>query len=112
MLVDVAYLLRKRLRAFDLAYRIGGEEFVVLLPGAGLGEAETVARDLWSSLRTTPVAGLHVTASLGVPVSEPGAPFVFDATFQAADAALYRAKAEGRDRIRTAGDPAGLAAVS
>ena len=36
VLQDVAYLLRKQLRAFDLAYRIGGEEFLVLLPGADL----------------------------------------------------------------------------
>jgi hypothetical protein len=39
VLVDVAYALRKRLRAFDLAYRVGGEEFLVLLPGATLEDA-------------------------------------------------------------------------
>ena len=43
VLKDIAYVMRKELRAFDLAYRIGGEEFLVLLPGANAGEAEEFA---------------------------------------------------------------------
>jgi diguanylate cyclase (GGDEF)-like protein len=46
VLKDVAYLVRKRLRAFDLAYRLGGDEFLILVPGADLKVAETVAEDL------------------------------------------------------------------
>jgi len=39
VLVEVAYRLRKALRAYDLAYRVGGEEFLVVLPGAGVPDA-------------------------------------------------------------------------
>ena len=46
VLVDVAYTLRKELRAFDIAYRLGGEEFLVLLPGATLEDAELLAERL------------------------------------------------------------------
>ena len=43
MLRDVAYEIRKSLRSFELVYRIGGEEFLVLLPGVALHEAVDVA---------------------------------------------------------------------
>lgn len=106
VLQEVAYRMRTHLRAFDLAYRLGGEEFVVLLPGATDDDAERIAGELWSAIRDAPIAGLDVTASLGVHVSPAGGVFSFDAAFGAADAALYRAKAEGRDRVVVAGpDP-------
>ena len=44
VLVDVAYALRKELRAFDMAYRLGGEEFLVLLPGAERGRGGRARR--------------------------------------------------------------------
>ena len=46
VLRDVAYSLRKRLRAFDLAYRLGGEEFLVLLPGSDANQAASLAEEL------------------------------------------------------------------
>ena len=46
VLKEVAYLVRKRLRAFDLAYRLGGDEFLVLVPGADLESAATLAEEL------------------------------------------------------------------
>lgn len=99
VLQETAYRMRKELGAFDLAYRIGGEEFAVLLPGADESQAHATAGRLWSVLRGTPISGLQITASFGVGVSEAGEAFDFDHTFRAADAALYRAKREGRDRI-------------
>lgn len=99
VLQEVAYRVRTGLRAFDLAYRLGGEEFVVLLPGADEAAAESIGRELWSAIRCAPVSGLAVTASVGVAVSPAGEPFAFDVTFRAADAALYEAKAQGRDRV-------------
>ena len=98
VLVDVAYTLRKELRAFDLAYRIGGEEFVVVLPGAGQQDAGDVAERLRLAVELSPVGGLQVTMSFGVASSLPG-PFAFPELFAAADAALYEAKSAGRNRV-------------
>ena len=53
-LTDVAYLLRKQLRAFDLAYRIGGEEFLILLPGADTRECAELAEGLRRASRQAP----------------------------------------------------------
>jgi diguanylate cyclase (GGDEF)-like protein len=104
VLRDIAYRLRKRLRAFDLTYRLGGEEFLVLLPGADAQQAALVAEDLRAAVSGTPSAGLLVTMSFGVSASEPGT-FDYDRTFATADRALYEAKAAGRNRVHVAGAP-------
>jgi diguanylate cyclase (GGDEF)-like protein len=112
----IAARLRDRLRAFDLLYRLGGDEFVVLLPGADLSESETVA----DSLRTAVDAeclpdGWPVSMSFGVSASARGELFRYRDVFTAADAALYEAKREGRDRVcasRSAGRSARGAAVA
>ena len=46
VLADVAYTIRKQLRAFDLAYRLGGEEFLILIPGADSKRAVVLAERL------------------------------------------------------------------
>jgi diguanylate cyclase (GGDEF)-like protein len=105
VLIDVAYTLRKELRAFDLAYRIGGEEFLVVLPGAGMQDAADVAERLRLAVELSPAGGMPVTMSFGVATSSPG-PFTFVDLFGTADAALYQAKRAGRNRVVTAsGDP-------
>jgi diguanylate cyclase (GGDEF)-like protein len=101
-LKDVAYRIRKRLRAYDLAYRLGGEEFLVVLPGATPEHAAMVAEDLRAAIEGQPVAGLHVTMSLGVAGSVPGA-FDYESVFTEADLALYEAKHAGRNCVRTRG---------
>jgi diguanylate cyclase (GGDEF)-like protein len=99
-LTDVAYLLRKRLRAFDLAYRIGGEEFLVLLPGADTRESARIAEDLRQSVAAGMLGdGTALTISFGVSASARGAGFDYDRVFAAADEALYEAKSEGRNRV-------------
>lgn len=102
VLQEVAYRLRKHLRAFDLAYRIGGEEFLVVMPGADTRQAEEIAEQLRLAIRDAPAAGLHVTISFGVASSEPGT-FDYEDVFARADAALYAAKAAGRDQVRVDG---------
>ncbi len=99
VLRDVAYRMRKTLRAYDLAYRLGGEEFLIVLPGADIGQAAIVAEDLREAIGRDPVAGLMITISFGVSASEPGE-FIYDEIFAQADLALYRAKQDGRNRVR------------
>ncbi len=104
VLVDVAAALRTQLRAFDLAYRIGGEEFLVLLPGARLADAADLAERLRAAVESAPVAGgLRVTMSFGVTCSNAGE-FGYAEVFAAADRALYAAKRAGRNRVHLSGD--------
>jgi diguanylate cyclase (GGDEF)-like protein len=100
VLQDVAYLLRKQLRAFDLAYRIGGEEFLVLLPGADREQAEEMAERLRQGvLADTVGGGLRVTMSFGVSASRRDGAFDYQQICEEADAALYEAKRLGRNRV-------------
>ncbi|HEY6762347.1 MAG TPA: GGDEF domain-containing protein [Baekduia sp.] len=98
VLREIAYRWRTALRAYDLAYRLGGEEFVVLLPGATVDEAQGLAEKLREVVRTEPIAGRQVTMSFGVAVSGPGG-FDVDTQYGRADDALYEAKRLGRDRV-------------
>jgi diguanylate cyclase (GGDEF)-like protein len=99
VLKEVAYELRKRLRAFDLSYRIGGEEFLIVLPGAERAQALDLAEELRTGIAAAPWAGQSVTMSFGVSASDPGEVFDYDAAFKEADAALYEAKRSGRNRV-------------
>jgi diguanylate cyclase (GGDEF)-like protein len=98
VLVDLAYRIRKNLRAFDLAYRVGGEEFLVLLPGAQPAEACAIAEHLREAIAREPVAGVAITMSFGVAGSDASG-FDSQAVVAAADRALYAAKTAGRDRV-------------
>jgi diguanylate cyclase (GGDEF)-like protein len=110
VLTEVAYRLRTTLRAYDLVYRIGGEEFVVVVLGQNTQGALQIAEALRRAITAEPIAGLTITASFGVAGSAAGEPFVWDEVFAAADAALYDAKAAGRDCVRA--DPAADRALS
>jgi diguanylate cyclase (GGDEF)-like protein len=100
VLTDVAYTIRKQLRAFDLAYRAGGEEFVVLLPGADRAASFVIAETLRAAVEAGSAGdGLDVTISCGVSASERGASFRYDSVFAEADRALYVAKRSGRNRV-------------
>ena len=102
VLVDVSYSLRKSLRAFDLCYRTGGEEFLVLLPGANLDQAEAIAEQLRESIELLESGSLGVTMSFGVAASADGEPLDYAALYARADSALYEAKHSGRNRVFTA----------
>ena len=99
VLQEVAYRIRRELRAYDLAYRLGGEEFVVLLLGGSPDAGATVAEQLRAAVADDPIVGLDITVSLGVAASVPGNTFVWADVFARADAALYKAKAGGRNRV-------------
>ncbi|MCP2325559.1 diguanylate cyclase (GGDEF)-like protein [Hamadaea flava] len=113
VLAEFARRVRAEIREVDLAFRHGGEEFVVLLPETDLAGGVAVADRLCASMRTQPVllprGRVDVTVSIGIAVfPEHGA--TGSAVLQAADDALYAAKAAGRDRHRTAFSP-GVASV-
>jgi diguanylate cyclase (GGDEF)-like protein len=110
VLQDVAYIMRKQLRAFDLAYRMGGEEFLVLLPGAERAQAATVAELLRRAVEAEPLGGgIDVTISCGVADSAADSAFSYETVFAEADAALYEAKRTGRNRVCEAGARAAAA---
>lgn len=102
VLRDLAHLIRAELRAYDLAYRLGGEEFMILLPGAEVADAAKIAYHLRSVVQHAKLCGQSVTMSFGVGASRDGL-FDYDDVFEAADQALYLAKHAGRNRVRVAG---------
>ena len=111
VLVEVAYRLRKALRAFDLAYRVGGEEFLIVLPGADVAAAADLAEQLRAAVAAEPAAGLWVTMSFGVAGSA-GPGLQRELLLDEADTALYAAKARGRDQVVAADQPASAGAAA
>jgi diguanylate cyclase (GGDEF)-like protein len=99
VLREVARRLGECVGAFEPVYRLGGEEFVMLLPGLGVTAAQEVATRMWQAIRHRPIEGVAVTMSFGVAVSDGDEPFDFDSVFARADQALYAAKHAGRDRV-------------
>jgi diguanylate cyclase (GGDEF)-like protein len=97
VLRDVAYELRKRLRSFELAYRLGGEEFLIVLPGVSQPEGQEVAERLRTTIEESRPTGIPVTISIGLSVAS-GEDVAYEALFKAADEALYKAKRAGRNR--------------
>ncbi len=102
VLKQIAYALRKDLRAFDLAYRIGGDEFLIVMPGASLEECEGLAHQLCRTVEKSIGDSVNLTISFGVNASKQGEAFEYDTVFAGADAALYAAKQDGRNQVRTA----------
>ncbi len=58
VLREAAYVLRKHLRSFELVYRLGGEEFLIVLPGAPLAEAEAIAEHTRAAIERHRLGGL------------------------------------------------------
>ena len=98
VLQDVAYTMRAALQAGDTIYRVGGEEILVILPGAGREDAIEIAERLRHEVRERRPVGVQVTVSIGVAVSEPDLVDTDDLLARA-DAALYAAKAGGRNQV-------------
>lgn len=104
VLREFAVRLATNVRAIDLPCRYGGEEFVVVMPGASLEAAERVADRIRRDVGGAPfrVMGgrelLNVTISAGVAATE-GPHDTPEALLKRADEALYEAKTSGRDRV-------------
>ena len=102
-------LLRAYVRKVDVAGRLGGEEFAVLLPETDMDSAALVADRMRralseSSLEVTPGSRISLTASFGIAQVAPGQ--ASEQLLSRADAALYEAKSAGKNRVSLA--PAAL----
>ncbi len=108
VLVAVARALRGAVRSQDDVIRMGGEEFLVLLPGAGhaaaLARLENVRQQVASVSAALGIAGLAVTASIGLAVLRPGRDDLAG-LLRRADHAMYRAKRAGRNQVCDAEQP-------
>ena len=104
VLREFAVRLATNVRAIDLPCRYGGEEFVVVMPGASLAAAERVADRIRRDVGGAPfrIMGgrelLTITISVGVAATD-GPDDTPEALLKRADEALYEAKASGRDRV-------------
>jgi diguanylate cyclase (GGDEF)-like protein len=101
VLIGFARTVRRNLRKYDITGRYGGEEFLVIAPGRNAEPFECVYERVRSQVADTALetsAGpISVTVSIGTATGN-GASSV-DEMLRAADLALYRAKAEGRNRV-------------
>lgn len=112
VLKQVATRLASALREDDALGRVGGEEFLIVLPDTGLPGARALAERCRGLLRDEPLQldggiTLRISSSFGVANAPAGLGIAPDTLIARADRALYRAKAKGRDRVETALAPTG-----
>lgn len=98
VLIGVVNVVLERQRQTDSIFRLGGEEFIVLLPNTDLRSAYTFAEDIRQCITNTSfVEGTTITVSLGIAEYQPNEPL--DDWLKRADDHLYRAKTDGRNCI-------------
>ena len=109
VLCEVARRMQSSLRPYDTIGRFGGEELLLVLPGCGLEDGVKLAERICHLVRSEPVKAknkpLDVSISLGVAVANPPVPADLEALLGSADAALYRAKEAGRNRVEFSANP-------
>jgi len=100
-----------QLRTTDILGRMGGEEFIALLPHTSIHHATTTAQRIRSSIESLIIGHnsecIRMTVSVGVSTFTPGEDM--DSLLSRADIALYQAKAEGRNRVVSAPDVTNVA---
>jgi len=106
VLREIARRLSSAVRGYDVTGRFGGEEFLLVFPGCAVRNAVDRAEQLRACVNREPVetpeGPISVTLSLGVAGSEATRATDPDLLVRAADAALYRAKSSGRNRVELA----------
>ncbi|QDT54376.1 putative diguanylate cyclase YedQ [Caulifigura coniformis] len=107
VLVSFVSMVASVLREDDLFGRLGGEEFAVVLPNIDPVDAAAIAERLRAKVETTPVAlkegeELRITVSVGLVYPPESSSLTLDRLLTEADAALYRSKQAGRNRVTTA----------
>jgi len=96
-------LINTNVRAGDIAYRYGGDEFVIVLPGAGIETTKHRAEMICQAFNATPIhdGGKELAATISVGISNyPKHGDDGDAIMRCADSALYQAKQDGRNHVR------------
>jgi diguanylate cyclase (GGDEF)-like protein len=117
---EIARSLSGMLREYDLAGRFGGEEFSLLLPYTRAVDAFRIAERVRADIAGLSIIApgatggerVHVTVSIGVAALDSGSVRKLNELMAAADAALYRAKAGGRDQVQMISTTRGLSAIS
>ncbi|MGP6135927.1 cellulose biosynthesis regulator diguanylate cyclase DgcQ [Enterobacter chuandaensis] len=104
VLSHTAGLIASALRKNDVAGRVGGEEFCVVLPGIGLEEARVIADRIRCRINSKEIlvkksTTLRISASLGVSSAQEKENYDFEQQQSVADARLYKAKQGGRNRV-------------
>jgi diguanylate cyclase (GGDEF)-like protein len=120
VLKEIANTLSTMLRDYDLAGRFGGEEFSLLLPQTRAVDAFRIAERVRANIAGRSIIApgatggerVQVTVSIGVAALDSGSKRELSELVAAADAALYRAKAGGRDQVQMISTTRGLSAVS
>ncbi len=111
-LIWLASKLSEATREIDVVARWGGEEFIVLLPRAGVEETATVAERIRATVAAEPMVDgskvIPLTVSIGLAV-HPADGADADGLFKGADAALLRAKRRGKNRVEQARPEEGVA---
>jgi len=92
-------ILQRVVRKPDAAFRYGGEEFVVMMPGSGADAAVALAEQLRTRVQAETASGHALTISVGVADMDMRSAATAEEMFQRADASLYAAKAGGRNRV-------------
>lgn len=107
VLKTFARIVREVLREGDIFGRVGGEEFSIVLPDVTQEEARAIAERIRIKVASTPVQlddGRHLWVTVSVGMTFSGSRSRLESMMGKADAALYKAKEKGRNRIVEAGD--------
>jgi len=103
VLKNVAAVVTKSIRSTDLVGRLGGEEFIILLPGTNLIAARKLAEKVRARLEASPTlferTTIQTTASIGLAGTTAAEKRDFDSLYLDADKALYMAKQRGRNQV-------------
>jgi diguanylate cyclase (GGDEF)-like protein len=109
VLCEVTSRIKRSLRPYDSIGRMGGEEFLIIVPGCNALNAFSQAERFRNVIAREPVAtpdgSIAVTVSMGVAVAEHGELVSPESLMRSADLALYRAKRAGRNRVEAAIPP-------
>lgn len=104
VIAAVGQAIRSDLRVGENAYRVGGEEFAVILPDTDADGAYLVAERIRAHVENLSSLPSRITASVGIAVREPGSGLPPEKLFSHADRSLYDAKAAGRNCVRIAAE--------